>query len=335
MDTFGSGDYKFRVVEGFFKRPRGWPFVEVADVAVDKEDNVYLLTRGPYVAVMIFDKKGQYLDGWGKIGGRPETGLDFMVPHGISVGPDGSVYTSDTGDHTVRRWSKEGDLLLTIGSPMNSSVEQSGKPFNRPTHLTVASSGDFYASDGYGNSHIHCFDPYGNLRFSWGGHGSGQGQFDTIHSVFVDEEDGDKIYATDRYNNRVQFFKPDGEFIGEWTGLNLPNAIRKGPDRNFYVAELDHRVSVLDANGNLLTRWGETGGELDDSETGSGLPDSPSRNPMIKGKVKHEPGAGLFGAPHGIAVDSEGSFYVAEVSETFLGFDRGDRSVQKFVRVSS
>ena len=256
-----------------------------------------------------------------------------MVPHGISIGPDGSVYTSDTGDHTVRRWSKDGDLLLTIGSPMNSSSEQSGKPFNRPTHLTAASNGDFYASDGYGNSHIHCFDPYGNLRFSWGGHGSAQGQFDTIHSVFVDGEDGDKIYATDRYNNRVQFFKRDGEFIGEWTGLNLPNAIRKGPDGNFYVAELDHRISVLDADGNLLTRWGETGAELDDSETGSGLPNSPSRTPMIRGKVKHEPGAGLFGAPHGIAVDSEGSFYVAEVSETFLGFDRGDRSVQKFVRV--
>jgi hypothetical protein len=72
---------------------------------------------------------------------------------------------------------------------------------------------------------------------------------------------------------------------------------------------------------------------VDDSDTGSGLPDSPSRNPMIKGKVKHEPGPGLFGAPHGIAVDSRGSFYVAEVSETFLGIDRGDRSVQKFVRI--
>ena len=58
MDVFGSGDYRFRVIEGFFKRPRGWPFVEVADVAVDKEDNVYLLTRGPYVAVMIFYKRG-------------------------------------------------------------------------------------------------------------------------------------------------------------------------------------------------------------------------------------------------------------------------------------
>ena len=94
---------------------------------------------------------------------------------------------------------------------------------------------------------------------------------------------------------------------------------------------MDHRISILDSSGNLLTRWGEEA-KVDDSETGSGLPDSASRNPMIIGKVKHEPGAGLFGAPHGIAVDSEGSFYVSEVSETFLGIDRGDRSVQKFIR---
>ncbi|MFP6652192.1 MAG: hypothetical protein VCA17_08220 [Dehalococcoidia bacterium] len=333
MVTFGSEGYKFEVVEGFFKRPRGWPFVEAADVAVDKDDNVYVLNRGPYAAVMIFDKGGDYLDGWGRIGGRPETGFDFQVPHGISVGPDGSVYTSDTGDHTVRRWTKEGKLLLTMGDPMKSAPVQSGHPFNRPTHLTVATNGDFYASDGYGNSHIHCFDPYGQLKFSWGGHGSGPGQFDTIHSVFIDTEDGDKVYAADRYNNRVQFFTPNGDFLGEWTDLNLANAVRKGPDGNFYVAELDHSVSVLSPQGEVLTRWGRTGVELDDSDTGSGLPTSPSRNPMIKGKVKHEPGPGLFGAPHGIAVDSQGSFYVAEVSETFLGFDRGDRSVQKFIRV--
>ena len=140
MGTFGSGDHQFAVVDGFFKRPRGWPFVEVADVAVDKDDNVYVLNRGPYAAVMVFDQDGNYLDGWGRIGGRPETGFDFQVPHGISVGPDGDVYTSDTGDHTVRRWTNEGKLLLTIGTPMRNAPEQSGTPFNRPTHLTVAMS---------------------------------------------------------------------------------------------------------------------------------------------------------------------------------------------------
>ena len=50
-------------------------------------------------------------------------------------------------------------------------------------------------------------------------------------------------------------------------------------------------------------------------------------------KVVHEPGAGMFGSPHGIAVDSQGSFYVADASESYAGLDRGARAVQKFVRV--
>ena len=325
MTVYGTGKYQFKVVENFFKRPRGWPFVEVADVAVDSLDNVYVFNRGPYAAIMCFDKHGTYISGWGKIG------FDFIVPHGLSIGPDDHLYTSDTGDHTVRKWTKDGKLIRTIGRPLINAPEQSGIPFNRPTHLTIASNGDFYASDGYGNSHIHCFDPNGVLKFSWGGNGSGPGEFDTIHSVYIDYEDDDKVYATDRYNNRIQFFSKHGDFLGEWKNVNLPNDVRKGPDGNFYVAELDHRISILDSSGNLLTRWGEEV-KVDDSETGSGLPDSASRNPMIIGKVKHEPGAGLFGAPHGIAVDSEGSFYVSEVSETFLGIDRGDRSVQKFIR---
>ena len=169
MTTFGSGKHSYQVADGFFKRPRKWPFTEVTDVAVDRDDNVYVFNRGPYAPIMIFDKRGNYLDGWGHLG------FDFVVPHSVTIGPDGSVYTSDTGDHTVRRWTKEGKLLLTIGRPLINSPEQSGQPFNRPTHLTVASNGDFYASDGYGNSHIHCFDPDGQLKFSWGGHGSGPG----------------------------------------------------------------------------------------------------------------------------------------------------------------
>jgi hypothetical protein len=48
---------------------------------------------------------------------------------------------------------------------------------------------------------------------------------------------------------------------------------------------------------------------------------------------RSEPGAGLLSCPHGVAVDSEGSIYVAETPETRSGLDRGDRSIQKFVRV--
>jgi len=323
---FGTGDYRYQVEDGFFKRPRKWSYIDVADVAVDKNDNVYVFNRSEH-PIMIFDRDGNFLDWFGEIG------VNFTTPHGITVGPNGDVFTADTGDHTVRRWDPNGKLLLTIGRPHNNSVEQSGEPFNRPTHLAVASNGDFYASDGYGNSHIHCFDAYGKLKFSWGGQGSGPGQFETIHSVFVDFEDGDKIYAADRYNNRVQVFTAKGEFLAEWGDLNLANSVRKGPDGLFYVAELDHRVSVVDKDGNILARWGDKDVELDDKDTGGGLPGSVSRNPMIKGRVMNEPGPGLFSAPHGIAVDSKGSFYVAEVSESYAGLDRGNRNIQKFVRV--
>ncbi len=120
-------------------------------------------------------------------------------------------------------------------------------------------------SDGHGNARIHCFGPDGVLKFSWGSRGHGPGEFDTVHSVFIDHDDGDTLYVADRFNDRVQFFRPDGTYLGEWAGLRMPQSVRKGPDGAFYVAELPHRVTVLGRDGTLLARWGD-GVEVDDSE---------------------------------------------------------------------
>lgn len=326
-----SGDIgrdQFEVVEGFFKRPKGLTFVEVADVSVDGDDNVYVFCRGRR-PVMVFDRDGRFLDAWGELGGN-----DFTFPHGLSIGTDGFVYTTDSRDHTVRKWTKDGRPVLTLGSAHQNAPAFGGRPFNRPTHATVASNGDVYVSDGYGNARIHCFSPTGDLKFSWGSPGHGPGEFNTVHSVFIDHADDDRIYAADRYNNRVQIFTRDGEFVGEWGGLRLPQSVRKGPDGLFYVAELAHRVSVLRSDGSVVARWGDDV-VVDEAEVGGvelALPDAPSRSPMIAGRVQHDPGPGLFCAPHGIAVDSAGSFYVADTAESWIGLDRGDRSVQKFVR---
>ncbi len=64
------GRERYEVVEGFFRRPKGWTFVEVADVAVDGDDNVYVFCRGTH-PVMIFDKDGRFLDAWGEMGRWP------------------------------------------------------------------------------------------------------------------------------------------------------------------------------------------------------------------------------------------------------------------------
>jgi DNA-binding beta-propeller fold protein YncE len=323
------GRDRYQVVEGFFRRPRGWTFVEVADVSIDSDDNVFVFCRGTH-PVMVFDRDGHFLDAWGAIDGENY----FTFPHGLTVGADGFVYTADSRDHSIRKWTKHGRHVLTIGSPHQNAPAFEGRPFNRPTHAAVASNGDVYVSDGYGNARIHVFGPDGEHKFSWGRQGHGPGEFNTVHSVFIDHADGDRVYAADRYNNRVQFFSPTGEYLGEWGGLRLPQSIRKGPDGEWVVAELSHRVTVLDRDGRVIARWGD-GVPTDDSSPGGvelALPDAPSRNPMVRGKVPHDPGPGLFCAPHGIAIDSQGSFYVAEASESWIGLDRGDRSIQKFVR---
>jgi DNA-binding beta-propeller fold protein YncE len=321
------GRDRYEVVDGFFRRPKGWTFVEVADVDVDRDDNVYVFCRGTH-PVMIFDTEGRFLDAWGEMGANY-----FTFPHGLSVGIDGFVYTADSRDHTVRKWTKDGKHVMTLGSPYQSAPVSSGKPFNRPSHATVASNGDVYVSDGHGNARIHCFSPQGELKYSWGAPGHGPGEFDTVHSIFIDHDDGDTVYAADRFNNRVEFFTSAGEYLGEWGGLRLPQSVRKGPDGAFYVAELSHRVTVLDRDGKVLARWGD-GVEVDDADggTAAALPDAPSRKQVVRGRVRNDPGPGLFCAPHGIAVDSRGSFYVAEASESWAGLDRGSRSIQKFVR---
>ena len=89
--------------------------------------------------------------------------------------------------------------------------------------------------------------------------GHGAGQFHLPHSVAFDP-DG-KLYVADRSNKRIQIFTPEGQFLGQWTGMGGPNDITRGKDGNFYIAEQEDAgnpayVCVRDANGAVLARMG-------------------------------------------------------------------------------
>ena len=44
-ENFGSGAYRYTVVEGWEQLPAGWTHADVAGVATDAQDRVYLYTR--------------------------------------------------------------------------------------------------------------------------------------------------------------------------------------------------------------------------------------------------------------------------------------------------
>jgi DNA-binding beta-propeller fold protein YncE len=238
-----EGKLRFEVEFDWGRLPEGWKFTQVAGVAVDSEDRVYVFNRSSH-PVIVFDRDGKYLNSWGE-------GV-FTSPHGIYIDPDDHVYCVDGGDHTVRKFTLEGNHILTLG--MENQPGEEGTPFNRPTGIAQSPSGDMYISDGYGNSRVHVFSREGTLLFSWGSHGDGSGQFDLPHGIWVDRDS--RVFVADRQNHRIQIFTSHGEYIDQWTGFRQPCTVFMDRENNVYVPELQGRMSILDINGELLARWG-------------------------------------------------------------------------------
>jgi len=193
-------------VDGWGALPEGWSFVEATAVAVDADDNVWVFNRGAH-PVIVFDRHGVFKRSWGE-------GL-IRRAHGITIGPDGTIWLTDDLHHTVRQFTPDGKLLLTLGDPDKPSTAHGGKPFNRPTHVAISPrTGDVYVSDGYGNSRVHKYDPKGRLITSWGEPGTDPGCFNIPHNIATDA--GGRVYVADRENSRVQIFDADGTYLGQF-----------------------------------------------------------------------------------------------------------------------
>src|ERR1044072_1302919 len=177
--VLGSGDYRYRVVEGWGKVPEGWNLTDVGAVGVDSKDRVYVFNRGEHPMV-VFDREGNFLRSWGE-------GM-FPRAHGLHIDSDDNLYCTDDGDHTVKKCTPEGKVLLEIGIPGRPSAFMSGEPFNRCTHTALSPDLEIYVSDGYANARVHKFDPSGRLLLSWGECGADQGQFNIPHNIVSDPD---------------------------------------------------------------------------------------------------------------------------------------------------
>jgi sugar lactone lactonase YvrE len=326
--TLGERSLTFELVPDWEQLPSGWTHGDVAGVATDAQDRVYVFNRSEH-PLIVYDRDGRFVTSWGE-------GI-FTRPHGVTIHDD-VVYCADDTDHTVRAFTLDGKLLFTLGtlnqpsdtgySPEGStnllSIRRGGGPFNRPTRLSVAPSGDLYVADGYGNARIHRFSADGQLIQSWGEPGDKPGQFNLPHSVWA-HTDG-RVFVCDRENDRIQIFSPDGQVLSIWTNATRPGDLFIDADDNVYIGEMSwqagttsmagkplpetraSQLSVRDLDGTVLTRWG--------------------------GPDPCAPGS--FASPHGLWLDSNGDLYVAEVTHTALSRDgrwhAGCHALQKFAR---
>ena len=290
-EFLGKGVHTYEPVPDWAQLPPDIRLGDVAGIAVDDKDRVYLFNRGEDPMVVL-SQDGDLLDTWGQ-------GI-FTNPHGASIGPDQCIYLTDNFDHTVRKFALDGQFLLEIGTAGVSSGFMSGKPFCKCTHSAVSPSGDIYVSDGYQNACIHKFDPNGRLLKSWGSPGTGPGEFNLPHNICCDADGW--IYVADRENSRVQIFDGEGRYEAQINNMHRPSglAITPGTCPDCIVGELASYlavnrdfpnlgpfVSVIDQQSQVISRI--------DAGRGAGL------------------GPGQFLSPHSIAYDRKGDLYVGDV----------------------
>src|SRR2546421_1176902 len=151
--TVGTGRFTYQVAAGWGRLPDGWSLNDVAAVAVDRQDRVYVFNRGEH-PMIVFDREGRFLRSWGE-------GL-FKRAHGVLIDREDIMYLTDDGDHTMRKCTTDGKVLFTIGIPDKPAAYMSGEPFHRCTHTALSPNGELYISGGYGNARVHKYSPDGN-----------------------------------------------------------------------------------------------------------------------------------------------------------------------------
>lgn len=245
---------------------------QVTGIGIDSRGDVWVFHRAGRIwtepfpsepigaaTVWIFDgRTGAVVQRWGA--------GQFIMPHGLTIDPADNVWVTDVGTHQVHKFSKDGRLLLTIGSrgvPGSDTAH-----FNLPTDVAVRRDGGFYVSDGYINTRVVQYGPSGEFVREFGGPGTGPAEFDLPHGIALDESG--RVYVADRTNARVQLFDSTGHFITQWSGRDLgrPYSVAVGPNGDVFTVDGGDQpqsppdrsgATWLTSAGTVLTRFGRFG----------------------------------------------------------------------------
>ena len=250
----------YNLVNDWPNFPEGFDLGRPTGLGIDKENNLVVFHRAgrsnrqsppskekieKNTIITIDSETGEVLRNWG-------AGF-FLMPHGLEIDRDNNIWITDTHLHQILKFNRDGELLNEFGEATirgNDSVH-----FNKPTDVATAPDGSFYVSDGYGNNRVVKYSEGYSFLLEWGkngpdlklNEGTNEGEFDTPHAIDVDENMN--VYVADRANNRIQKFDSDGNFITQWRNTSAYRVYSVAVDhKNNYLLATDYDTTTRASN---------------------------------------------------------------------------------------
>lgn len=308
--VIGEGDFQYRVDHNWAKLPDPFSWQTTHNVAVDKQQNVYVIHEGraqkkDHPAIFVFDPDGKFIRAFGS---------EFQGGgHGLEVREeDNEEFLYVSGYQQVKAIAKltlQGNIVWWQNAPMQSKVYADGEATAKqakwgrdrfmPTNFAFLDDGGFLLADGYGAFCVHRYDQDGNWVSHFGGPGKGEGTFQTPHGIWIDRrQDEPRVVVCDRAHHTLQILDMDGNYQKTISGFGLPANIDTWNDL-MLVPELHARLSLLDKDYQVVAHLGDDVERITKTEKGV----REDENKWLDGKFVH---------PHDACFAANGDIYVAE-----------------------
>ena len=284
-------------------------FGNLMGITVDANGNVYVADSHNNVIRKI-NPGGEVttLAGSGTQGAADGKGREasFFYPTGITVDKNGNLFVCDTHNNLIRKISPDG-VVTTISGKRRGNDSLA---FDNPAGIAVDVNGNLYVGD-WGNDVVKKISPAGavtNYAGTFGVPGSKDGMGDSASfylpwGIAVDSPGN--IYVSDFNNNMIRKISAAGRVttIAGRRGKGAvdgpcalasffhPAGIAIDKQNNIYVADMgNNKIRKISSKGMVTTL------------AGSG----------IRGSSDGRDTMASFNRPYGIALDTNGSLYVAD-----------------------
>ncbi len=246
-------------------------------------------------------------------------------PRGVAVNSVGDIYISDTGNERIRRVDHSTGIITTIAG--GNGVGYSGDhgpataaQINSPNELAFDSTGNLYIAD-TANERVRKVDTSGIITTVAGTASTGfAGDGGLATAAILDEpfglaiDNANNLFIADTKNNRVRRVDQGSGIITTVAGngtaalagdghsaitasLNGPFGLAFDVAGNLFIADtLNERIRMVDTNGNIASVVGGCG-------IAAGFAGDGGQASIAK-----------MYFPFGIAVDSSGDLFIADVN---------------------